>query len=259
MPRHPGNLLASRILRVIRVRPIGSSNRENPVVHLLSPPPQKLCRSLVCLAASEVVQGIGLYRCLRSCASFVSAASEVVQVIGLSRCLRSCAGNWNVAVSIHNEDLYSDMNSFRFGKDTAFIKYVQKFHGIMYLICSVENTILQRTAPLSFDQLQLYRRPLTIAVAFSATVICGDFLCRLINVFVVAKEEVNGRVTNKSHWLKSRETLDESKSQQQQSIPNVVPQREIWGRSQLNSSPCILGVIVVNRSCFISPSASLRF
>ncbi|KAG5602097.1 hypothetical protein H5410_033467 [Solanum commersonii] len=31
------------------------------------------------------------------------------------------------------------------------------------------------------------------------------------------------------HWLKSRETLDESKSQQQQSIPIVVPQREIWG------------------------------
>ncbi|WMV35176.1 hypothetical protein MTR67_028561 [Solanum verrucosum] len=42
-------------------------------------------------AASEVVQVIGLSRCLRSCASFVSAASEVVQVIGLSRCLRSCA------------------------------------------------------------------------------------------------------------------------------------------------------------------------
>ncbi|KAG5602105.1 hypothetical protein H5410_033475 [Solanum commersonii] len=55
--------------------------------------------------ASEVVQMICLFPLLGSCASFVSAASEAVQVIGLSRCLRSCAGNWNVAVSIHNEDL----------------------------------------------------------------------------------------------------------------------------------------------------------
>ncbi|KAH0749518.1 hypothetical protein KY290_028750 [Solanum tuberosum] len=31
MPRHPGNILASRILRVIRVRPIGSSNRERNI------------------------------------------------------------------------------------------------------------------------------------------------------------------------------------------------------------------------------------
>ncbi|WMV35182.1 hypothetical protein MTR67_028567 [Solanum verrucosum] len=90
MPRHPGNLLASR------------TNESGLSDHQIGKGITRSCASFVC-AASEVVQMICLFPLLGSCASFVSAASEVVQVIGLSRCLRSCAGFIWVSIKLMHE------------------------------------------------------------------------------------------------------------------------------------------------------------
>ncbi|KAG5602099.1 hypothetical protein H5410_033469 [Solanum commersonii] len=145
------------------LRPLFFSSISSLISHpLISPLPQKLC----------------------SCASFVSAASESCAshwfvslpqklCIFCLRCLRSCAGHWFVSLPQSCASFVS-----------AALEVVQVIGLSRCLRSCAENTILQRIAPLSFDQLQLYVRPLTIAVAFSATVICGDFLCRLINVFV---------------------------------------------------------------------------